>query len=65
MADKNKRDSTAARAGRWFARLLGRRNLRKLADSAAALREEYAAGKRDAEEPPPKRISHRVVEDDE
>lgn len=65
MADKNKPESTASRAGRWFARLLGKRNVRKLAESAEALRQEYTAGKREAEDPPPKRISHRVIDDDE
>ena len=61
MADKNKSDSAAAKAGSWLARLLGRRNLEKLRDSARALKEEYEAGKKDAEDPPPKSIPHRVV----
>ncbi|MHC4941084.1 MAG: hypothetical protein ACYTHK_19275 [Planctomycetota bacterium] len=65
MADKNKSDSAAAKAGNWIARLLGRRNLEKLKDSARALKDEYEAGKREAEDPPPKSISHRVVDEDD
>ena len=34
-------DSIAARAGSWFARMLGRDTVRKLADSARALKDEY------------------------
>ena len=62
MADKNKPDSTASRAGRWLARLLGRDNVQKLQDSVRALKSEYEAGKHETEEPPPRSVPHRVVD---
>ena len=65
MSDKNKPDSVAAKAGRWFARLIGRGNVEKLAESARALKQEFDNGKRDAEDEPPRTIPHRVVGDDE
>ncbi|MHC4847323.1 MAG: hypothetical protein ACYTEG_02585 [Planctomycetota bacterium] len=65
MADKNKADSAAARAGHWLARLIGRRNLDRLADSARALKGEYEAGKEEAEDPTPKTIPHREVDSEE
>jgi len=65
VADKNKADSAAARAGHWLARLLGRRNLDRLADSARALKGEYEAGKEEAKDPPPKSIPHQAVDPEE
>ena len=63
MADKNKSDSNAVRAGRWLARLIGRRNVAKLRDSAELLKSEYAAGKQDAAEPPPRKVPYRLVDE--
>jgi len=64
VSDKNKSESAAARAGRWFARLLGRRNVDRLADSARALKQEYEKGRSEAEGEPPRTVPHRVVDDD-
>jgi len=65
VSDKSKPDSTARRAGRWFARMLGRDTIEKLSDSAKALRDEFERGREEAKDPEPKKVPHRVVEEEE
>jgi hypothetical protein len=54
--------------GRWFVRIVGAGTVRKMQDSAEALRTEYKAGRQDGvDEPegldePAREVPHRVVE---
>jgi hypothetical protein len=65
LSDNIRHPSLSRKAGRGFLRalraLLGPRTLGKAADSLDVLRDEYRAGREEAEgaEPPPRRIPHR------
>ena len=54
-------DKFGVRLGRWVARVIGPKNAKKIRDSADALRSEYEAGKKEAEDPEPRRIPHREI----
>jgi hypothetical protein len=69
VSDKNKDESLAHSAGRGFGwlleKLMGKGGAARLADSADVLREEFEAGKREGEEPPPRSIPHDVMDEDQ
>jgi len=44
--------------------LFGRRRVKQAAESAETLRDEFEAGRAESEAPPPRAISHRVVDDE-
>ena len=64
VSDKNKSEPAARSAGRgvgWLLKkLIGREPIAKVGDSARALRDEYEAGRRDAEPKPPRTVPHEV-----
>ena len=68
MSDKNKPEPAAHSVGRnagrgvgWLLKkLMGREKLARLSESASVLRQEYDAGKRDAEPEEPRTIAHEV-----
>jgi len=71
VSDKQQ-PSAPRRFGRGLARalsgLFGKKTLKKAAESARVLKQQYREGKREAagpERPPPRRIGHEEVGDDD
>lgn len=71
MTDDSRSPSLSRKAGRGLLRalsgLFGKKNVRKARDSLDVLKDEFRAGKQEAEgepKPPPKPIPHKDLESD-